>query len=222
MTAMQNEVRTPKIMIVGAYGAMAQLVTEKLLKETENELILFLRHGERLAHYQTNKRVQVVDGDVLATDQLAAAMTSADLIYSNLGGIDLAEQIKSVIRAMQQTEKQRLIYISSLGAHHEVPGNYGEWNEQAIRDYLPGFRAAAQLVATSGLDYTEVRPAWLTNKDEVAYETTQMNEPFKGTEVSRQSVADFVFHVLTQPETYRNESIGLNKPNTDGDKPSWM
>lgn len=211
-----------KIMIVGAYGAMAQLVTEELLKETDNELILFLRQAERLAQYQDNPRVKLVDGDVLATDQLATVMAPADLVYSNLGGVDLAEQIASVIKAMQQTGKTRLVYISSLGAHHEVPGKYGEWNEQAIHDYLPGFRAAAKLVAASGLTYTEVRPAWLTNNDEVDYETTQVDEPFKGTEVSRKSVADFVFNVLTQPDTHRNESVGLNKPNTDGDKPSWM
>ena len=60
-----------------------------------------------------------------------------------------------------------------MGAHHEVPGNFGKWNEQAIAAYLPGFRAAAKLVAESGLQYTEVRPAWLTNTDEVDYETTQ-------------------------------------------------
>ncbi|MGX7205507.1 NAD(P)H-binding protein [Enterococcus pingfangensis] len=210
-----------KVLIVGASGAMARLVTEKLLEETNYELILYLRKADRL-DYRTNNRVQLVEGDALATDQLAEAMAPADLVYSNLGGINLAEQINSVIKAMQQTGKQRLIYISSLGAHHEVPGKYGEWNEQAIHDYLPGFRAAAELVATSGLNYTEVRPAWLTNNDEVDYETTQVNQPFKGTEVSRKSVADFVFHVLTQPETHQNESVGLNKPNTDGDKPSWM
>jgi hypothetical protein len=44
------------------------------------------------------------------------------------------------------------------------------------------------------LDYTILRPAWLTDADEVAYEITRREEPFKGTEVpgvaSRQ-VADW-------------------------------
>ena len=43
-----------------------------------------------------------------------------------------------------------------------------------------------------------------------------------GTEVSRASVADFALKVINNPEKYQNESIGLNKPNTDDDKPSWM
>lgn len=172
--------------------------------------------------YTNNKRVQLIDGDVLDTEQLYTAMADVDLVYSNLGGINLAEQIQSVLDAMKNANKQRFVYISSLGAHHEVPGNFGKWNEQAIAAYLPGFRAAAKLVAESGLQYTEVRPAWLTNTDEVDYETTQGSEPFKGTEVSRKSVADFVFKVVTDPKTHLNESVGLNKPNTDGDKPSFM
>jgi len=211
-----------KIIIIGAYGAMAQLITEKLLKETDNELILYLRNASRLNKYLNNDRVKLVEGDVFSTEQLAAAMEPANIVYSNLGGIDLASQIENVISAMKQTGKKKLVYISSLGAHHEVPGKYGEWNEQAINAYLPGFRAAAKLVEESGLEYTEIRPAWLTNNDEVDYEITHLDEPFKGTEVSRKSVADFIFNVLTQPEKHLNESVGINKPNTDGDKPSWM
>lgn len=211
-----------KIMILGAHGKMAQLVTQRLLQETDFDLILFLRQANRLKDYQTNQRVQVIEGDVLDTQHLASAMKSADIVYSNLGGIDLAAQITSVIAAMKNNTKKRFVYISSLGAHHEVPGKFGVWNEQAIHDYLPGFRKSADLVAKSGLDYTEIRPAWLTNLDEVDYEVTQLNEPMKGTEVSRKSVADFVVNVLSHPETYRNQSVGLNKPNTAGDKPSWL
>lgn len=211
-----------KIMIIGAYGKMAQLLTEKLLKETDYDLILFLRRAQRLSKYANNDRVELVEGDVLDTEQLEDTMRAVDLVYSNLGGSDLADQIQSVIKAMKRTQTKRFVYISSLGAHHEVPGRYGEWNEQAIAAYLPGFRSAAKQVAESGLDYTEIRPAWLTDNNEVSYEMTQIDEPFKGTEVSRASVADFAFKVVTNPDTYSNKSIGLNKPNTDGDKPSWM
>lgn len=122
-----------KIMIIGAYGKMAQLLTEKLLNETNDELILFLRNAQRLNKYADNPRVELVDGDVLDTDQLADAMQEAEIIYSNLGGVDLADQIQSVLNAMKRAQKERFVYISSLGAHHEVPGKYGEWNEQFTR-----------------------------------------------------------------------------------------
>ena len=210
------------IMIIGAHGATARILTERLLHETDDRLILFLRQADRLAEYRENPRVTLVDGDVLDTSALATAMSPADLIYSNAGGTDLADQTRSILAAMTQTGKDRLIFISALGAHHEVPGKFGAWNEQAIAAFLPGFRAAAKLLSDSKVQYTEIRPAWLTDKDEVTYEQTTQDEPFKGTEVSRQSVADFAFRVCQDPTTYRRASIGLNKPNTTADKPAWL
>lgn len=63
------------------------------------------------------------------------------------------------------------------------------------------------------------RPAWLTNLDEVDYETTTRDEPFKGTEVSRRSVAAFVVSLIKDPTKAVRDSIGVDKPGTDGDRP---
>ncbi len=52
--------------------------------------------------------------------------------------------------------------------------------------YLETYGAVAKVIEESDLDYTIIRPAWLSNKDIVSYETTiKKGEPFKGTEVSR-------------------------------------
>ncbi|HEY4046549.1 MAG TPA: NAD(P)H-binding protein [Acidobacteriaceae bacterium] len=64
-------------------------------------------------------------------------------------------------------------------AYDEVPGKFGAWNRREIGPYLPPFRRAADVIEASGVDYTILRPAWLTDKDEVDYETTERNEPFK-------------------------------------------
>lgn len=210
------------VMIIGAHGATARILTKRLLDETDDKLVLFLRDAQRLAEYGDNERVTLVDGDVLKTDELAKAMKPADIVYSNVGGPDLAKQAQSILDAMDQTGKKRLIFISALGAHHEVAGKFGEWNEQAIAAFLPGFRESAKLLENSDVVDTEIRPSWLTNKDEIDYEETSVNQPMTGTEVSRASVADFALKVINNPEKYQNESIGLNKPNTDGDKPSWI
>jgi hypothetical protein len=60
------------------------------------------------------------------------------------------------------------------------------------------------------------------DEDEIAYETTQRNEPFKGTVVSRRSVAGFIAEVIASPHRHILENVGINKPNTDGDKPYFM
>ncbi|MFD1417829.1 NAD(P)H-binding protein [Companilactobacillus keshanensis] len=210
------------VMIIGAHGGTARILIDRLLNETDDNLILFLRNAQRLNQYENNKRVTLVDGDVLKTDLLAKAMKPADIIYSNVGGTDLANQTQSILAAMTQAKKDRLIFISALGAHHEVKGKFGEWNEQAIAAYLPGFRESAKMLENSFITHTEIRPSWLTDKDEISYEIIALDQPFTGTEVSRASVADFVMKVIADPTKYQNESLGLNKPNTDGDKPSWI
>ncbi len=211
-----------KILVIGANGAIARILADRVLNETNHQLVLFLRNSSRLDEYQNNERVTLSEGNILNTDVLAAAMQDVDIVYSNAGGVDLGEQTKSILLAMQKAKQHRLIFISALGARHEVAGKFGDWNEKAIKDYLPGFRTSARLVDESNVVFTEVRPTWLTNNDEVDYEVTKQGESFQGTEVSRASVADFVLRVINEPARYQRVSIGLNKPNTDGDKPTWL
>ena len=66
-----------------------------------------------------------------------------------------------------------------------------------------------------------LRPARLTDHNEVNCETTGRDEPFKGTEVSRKSVAALIVEEITNPKRFSQCNLGVNKPNTDGDKPSF-
>ncbi|XRJ97439.1 NAD(P)H-binding protein [Latilactobacillus sakei] len=212
-----------RILILGANGKTAQIVIDRLLSETDDQLVLYLRNSQRLARYANQQRVTIIDGDVQEMDKLQNAMRNIDVVYSNIGGVQLGEATQGILEAMEATSRKRLVFYSALGAEHEVPGRFGEWNEQAIADFLPGFRAAAKLIEqTSAVVTTQIRPAGLTDNDEINYELTHKNELFKGTEVSRQSVADFVVTILKNPDQYQNDSIGLNKPGTDGDQPSWL
>ncbi len=103
-----------------------------------------------------------------------------------------------------------------------MPGRFGEWNNREIGEYFPPYRKAADLIEASGLDYAVLRPAWLTDADEVDYETTERTDPFKGTEVARKSVAALVVKLVEAPGALGNRNIGIDKPNTDGDKPAFM
>lgn len=212
-----------KILILGANGKTAQIVIDRLLAETDDQLVLYLRNSQRLAHYADQQRITIIDGDVQEMAKLQLAMQGVDVVYSNIGGVQLGEATQAILAGMQATGRQRLVFYSALGAEHEVSGRFGEWNEQAIAAFLPGFRAAAKLIEeTAAIVTTQIRPAWLTDNDEIDYELTQKNESFKGTEVSRQSVADFVVRLLKNPDQYQNDSIGINKPGTDGDQPAWF
>ena len=210
-----------KVLILGAHGKIAQLTRAQLLAKTDAQLLLFLRKANRLT-IQDQQREQLVEGDASQQVDLVQAMKGVTVVYANLAGANIETQAKAVVSAMKTAGVKRLIWISTLGIYDEVPGAYGQWNHQMLDDgYLPTYAAAAKVIETSGLAFTIIRPAWLSDKDEIDYEITHRADAFKGTEVSRKSVAAEVVRLIQNPTEAVGDSLGLNKPNTDGDKPEW-
>ena len=207
-----------KVLVLGAGGQIARRAVDVLADE-DVELTLFLRDASKLADAPETARV--VEGDVLDREQLGAALRGQDIVYANLAG-DLDAQAERIVESMTTAGVQRLIFVTALGIYDEVPGRFGEWNRREIGPMLGPYRAAADTIEESGLDYTILRPAWLTNADEVSYEVTQRDEPFKGTEVSRQSVAALVVDILKSPDRWSRSNLGVNKPGTEGDKPAFL
>ena len=209
-----------KVLILGANGQIAKIVSHDLLSEDIDQR-LFLRRSSRLTT-KNPKKQEIIEGDALNQADLEVAMKDVDIVYANLAG-EIIEEAKLVVSAMKKTGVKRLIWISTLGIYDEVPGNYGKWNHQQLDGgYLETYAEAAKIIEASELDYTIIRPAWLDNKDEIDYELTQRNETFKGTEVSRKSIAHLVSQIVLNPDQHIGESLGVNKPNTDGDKPAWV
>lgn len=209
-----------KVLVLGAGGQIARHAIEMLAGNREIAQTLYLRHARKL-HGAVPQNAKVVEGDVLDRKTLDAAMSGQDVVYANLTGDDLDRQTVSILASMKHAGVTRLIFIASLGIYDEVPGKFGAWNRRTIGAYLPPFRKSADLIEASGLDYTIFRPAWLTDYDEVSYETTGRQEAFKGTEVSRKSVAALVVECIRHPKDFTHKNLGVNKPNTDGDKPAF-
>lgn len=100
----------------------------------------------------------------------------------------------------------RIARVATMGIYDEVPGErYGS--------ILDPYRKAAAVIEASGLDYTILRPAWLNDRDEIAYETTQKGESFKAANasVSRKSVADLVVRLATTPGMEIGRSLGVHQ-----------
>lgn len=209
-----------KILILGAGGQIARLAVPMLAGRGDVALTLFLRDASKLDKVPA-KGVSIVEGDVLDAAKLASAMAGQDVVYANLAG-DVDEQAAAIIAAMKAASVKKLIFVTSLGIYDEVPGRFGEWNRREIGGHLPPYRKAADHIEASTLDYAILRPAWLTDADEVDFETTERNEPFQGTEVSRKSVAALVVDLALSGRPLGHRNLGVSKPNTDGDKPAFM
>ncbi len=215
------------IAVLGANGRIARIAEDMLLAHDDIELTLFIHPEDELgADIKDNPRVTVVKGDAKNPDDVLNAINGADEVYANLAATqdssaDIIPMAKAVVDMMDKAGIKRLVWISSLGIYNEVPGEFGAWNANILGDYLVNYRKAVDVIEASDLDYTIIRPAWLTDKDEVDFEITEKGELFRGTEVSRKSVASEVVELLLDPDKEVRASIGLDKPGTDGDKPEW-
>ncbi|WP_025778254.1 SDR family oxidoreductase [Brevibacterium sp. VCM10] len=209
-----------KTAILGASGQIARWVVDGLAQDADAEQTLLVRHPEKLGTVPGN--ATVVTADVLDTEALTEAVSGLDIVYANLTGDNMGEQAASVIKAMDAAGVKRLVFVLSLGIYDEVPGTFGEWNRQTIGPYLGTFREAADVIEASDLDYTLLRPAWLDDQDEVDYELTEKGEPYKGTVVSRKSVADLILTIIRNPDKYIGANLGVNKPGSEADKPYFM
>lgn len=211
-----------KVLILGANRKIARLAEHIFVDTTDADLRLYLRNAGRLKDFaDSHKLVETVEGDATDVAALSESMSDVDMVYANLAGGNIEDEAKAVVEAMHAEKKTRLVWISTLGIYDEVPGKFGEWNNKTLGNYITTYAAAAKVIEDSDLDYTIIRPAWLTDKPEVDYEVTQKGEAFKGTEVSRRSIAQVVVDIFQDPDKFKRESIGVNKPNTDGDKPAW-
>ena len=209
------------VLILGASGQIAQWVIGSLAADAGIQQTLLLRDPKKLTGKEP-ANAKVVIGNVLDKKVLKDAVAGQDIVYANLTGDDLDKQAQAVIAAMQSAGVKRLVFVLSLGIYDEVTGAFGDWNNDIIGEELKPFRRAADAIEASGLDYTILRPAWLTDEDEVDYQTTEKGQPFKGTVVSRRSVGDLIGQIIVDPTRFAGANLGVSKPGTDGDKPYFM
>lgn len=196
-----------KVLILGAGGQIARVATDLFLKTTDAHLALYLRKAKRLGAREPD-RFRVIEGDVMDLPTLTAAMAGQDVVYANLDG-PLEKLARNIVAAMKETGVCRVIFVSSMGIYNEIPG-------ERYRSILDPYRDGAAVIEASGLDYTIIRPAWLNDRDEIDYETTQKGEAFKnpGATVSRKSVADLIVRSAISPNLNTCASLGVNTPDT--------
>lgn len=187
------------VIILGASGNIAKHVIDILVKKEDLNLTLFLRNKSRLKNKDTSK-CRIIEGDVLDFNQLKEAVKGQDIVYVNLAG-ELEEMAKNIVKAMNETGVNKIIFISSIGIY-----------DTPLKSVLKPYRKAADVIEGSDLEYTILRPTWFTGVDEVDYETTRKGESEKGSVISQKSLATLIAEIIENPERYVHENLGVNKP----------
>lgn len=212
------------ILILGAAGQISRMLTNELLAQTSNNLVLYARNASTRLKEKKSEKVKIVDGDFKDVNALAKAMEGIDVVYLNDMGDD--ESTKTIVEAMKKAGVSRLIGASVLGIYDEVPGAFGQWNKRmmvGLEDRVRGQILSAKAVETSSLNYTLLRLTWLYNqKGNKDYMLTQKGEPFIGVQVTREAVTQLIVDIITaKDDRYNKKSLGVSEPDTDWDKPSF-
>lgn len=174
--------------------------------------------------------VPVLTADLAAPDPaaLASAVEGADAVLSGFGPrsaseIGIASQgTGAIVEAMQATGVRRLVVVSSASIstvpspgrpkppkHDPGDGFFMRHLGFPLLKATLGKRYAdlavmEDVVRASGLDWTVVRPSWLTDRPLTGtYRTAYGQNVRRGLRISRAEVAHLMLRVLEQPDTIK-------------------
>jgi uncharacterized protein YbjT (DUF2867 family) len=188
-----------KVLIIGATGSLAQHVIAALRQIDNVALTLFVRNKSRL-QICARQGCTIIEGDAMQFESVKNVISGQAIVYVNLAG-NLQAMTNNIVKAMQETGVQRIIAISSIGIY-----------DTPLRPVFPPYRKLADIIESSGLDYTILRSDWFTNDNEIDYAITRKGEPETGGAVSRKSIAAFIASIIENPVLYSKENVGISKP----------
>lgn len=196
------------VLVLGATGRTGRLVVRQLHEAANVTQTLYVRTPDKLL--PENKNIaKVIQGDVLDTVALTAAMQGQDIVVATLNGnvLDLA---KSIVIAMRESTVSRIIWLTGLGIHREVPGFNGIMLNLLLKKY-PEYAEAADTIADSGVSYTLIRAPGITDGQNREYHLTQEGEKLRKNSVTKNAIAKFIVDmVIDESGLGVNSSLGIS------------
>lgn len=186
------------VLVIGASGSLAKYVIDTLQNVPNVHLTLLARNKTKIVNDTIN--CTVVEVDVMDYEKLKMAVNGQDIVYINLAG-DLEKMTLNIVNAMQEMNVKRVIAISSIGIY-----------ETPLKPVLIPYRKLADILESSNLDYTILRPDWFTYDNEVSYTITHKGESEIGSAISRKSIAAFIATLIENPDLHKRENLGISKP----------
>lgn len=208
------------VLVVGATGPSGILVCKQVL-QAGIKVRALARSPSRIPA-ELLPDVEVAQGDVLNEESLVKATAGVDAVVSVLGSplqrkpvTLLSNGTQNLIRAMKRNSVSRLLCITGMGAG-DSRGHGGFLYDHVILPLLLGQiyldkDRQEQLVRDSGLDWTLIRPAFLTNGAQTGQYRciSQFEKHDRMGKISRADVAHFVVDELQQ-NRYVKATVNLS------------
>ena len=194
-----------KILILGASSPTGKTLITHLQTLKNIDISCYVRSPEKLSSF---KNIKIIKGDVTDLINLSKSMKGMDIIIALLKGEKLVTQAENIVKSMKGNNVKRIVWMTGMGIHHEVPGPIKEILDKLVESQ-PDYVKAADTIMNSGLDYTLLRGAHLTDGNNMKYYIQKEGEPLRCNTCDRIAIAKFLGEVIINPELYKNESIGL-------------
>lgn len=197
------------VLVVGATGPLGLEIVKEAQKAGHTVTAMV-----RSSHAQFPQGVRIVQGDVLRPDTLAQAVAGQDAVISSLGSkitfkpmTMLSDGTRNLLRAMRDANVDRFICITGIGAG-DSQGHGGFLYDNLIQPLLlnevyKDKTRQEQVVRDSGLDWTIVRPAQLTNaapRGPGFYRVLSDLTGVTAAKISRADTAAFTVSLLTKSD----------------------
>ncbi|MFZ2646021.1 MAG: NAD(P)H-binding protein, partial [Trichococcus flocculiformis] len=119
-----------KILILGAAGQISKMLINRLLQETDAELVLYARNANRRIANSDPSRITIVDGDFNDSAKLLEAMEGVAIVYLN--DMNSPEATQTIVDAAKKSGVAKIIGATILGIYDEVIGEFGKWNARMV------------------------------------------------------------------------------------------
>jgi uncharacterized protein YbjT (DUF2867 family) len=190
------------VAIAGGHGKIA-LHLERLLADSGHRVRALIRSED---HFDDVREAgaEPVLCDLEADDDLAACIDGADAVVFAAGAgpgsgperkrtVDYGAAVK-LIDACRRTGVRRYVIVSSIGADDPAGG------PESMRPYLQAKADADEALASSGLDWTIVRPGSLTDEPGTGAVTITGDMSVRG-DIPRSDVARVIAASLGNPRS---------------------
>jgi uncharacterized protein YbjT (DUF2867 family) len=196
-----------RIFVLGASGGIGKHVVQRA-RAAGHTVTAMSRTPDLVA----SDGLEVLAGDATQPQPLGDAVAGHDAVVITIGG-SLSDRdtrhraTANVVAAMKANGVQRVVAISSLGAGDSY-GRVGfatkAITKTLLRNAIKDHNAQEQVLTASGLDWTILRPAGLTNDDTEVRVIADATSPLKGNgRVGRDAVAGVVMDALEGPKWSR-------------------
>ena len=195
-----------RILILGASSPTGKvLLTHLQASKKYLEITCYARNPEKLSSFE---KINIIKGDVIDQQKLSSSMKDKDIVITLLTGDNLVTLAENIIKSMKENNVKRIIWMTGMGIHHEVPGPIKEILDKLVMSQ-PHYVKAADTIINSGLDYTLLRGAHLTDNNNRKYYIQKEGEDLHCNTCDRIDIAEFIETIIDNMDLYKNEYIGI-------------